>query len=171
MMGVVRRCCACTVIIYYLFRYSTVLRYVRVQYGNVRIQVPVLHLFYVLYLSCACTCTVFILSAGLYGTALIRYGVGIFGLKTAFGGFQNRFGPEFALEDAVADALRRIRATTQNLPIMARVVDQKHYVYCRGCEKHRGAGYFSYDSDQCAIFEYSSKPQCEWPHWLIDHRR
>ena len=82
-----------------------------------------------------------------------------------------RIGPEFALEDAVADALRRIRATTQNLPIMARVVDQKHYVYCRGCEKHRGAGYFSYDSDQCAIFEYSSKPQCEWPHWLIDHRR
>ena len=93
MMGVVRRCCACTVIIYYLFRYSTVLRYVRVQHGNVRVQVPVLHLFYVLYLSFTCTCTVFILSAGLYGTALMRYGVGIFGLKTTFGGSQNRFGP------------------------------------------------------------------------------
>ena len=79
-MGVARYC-TCTVIIYYLFRYSTVLRSVRVQYGNVRVQVPVLHLFYVLYISCTCTCAVFILSAGLYGTALIRYGMGIFGLK------------------------------------------------------------------------------------------
>ena len=86
-MGVVRYC-TCTVIIYYLFRYSTVSRSVRVQCGNVRVQVPVLHLFYVLYISCTCTCAVFILSAGLYGTALMRYGMGIFGLKTTFGGFQ-----------------------------------------------------------------------------------
>lgn len=49
-------------------------------------------------------------------------------------------------------------------------IDQKHYMYCRGCGKHRGAGYFSYGSDQCFVCKYRSKPQCEWPHWY-EHMR
>ncbi len=46
-----------------------------------------------------------------------------------------RTAPEFALQDAVADALQRIRATTQNLPIMARVVD--HACNSQACISHR----------------------------------
>jgi hypothetical protein len=46
-----------------------------------------------------------------------------------------RTGPEFALQDAVADALQRIRATTQNLPMMARVVD--HACSSQTCISHR----------------------------------
>lgn len=46
-----------------------------------------------------------------------------------------RTAPEFALEGAVADALQHIRATTQNLPIMARVVD--HACNSQACISHR----------------------------------
>jgi hypothetical protein len=48
-----------------------------------------------------------------------------------------RAGPEFDFEDAVADALRRINAVTQNLQIIARVVD--HACHSQTCISNRVA--------------------------------